>query len=104
MLSAHLDQRARRIGRQIAGKALAEFTQHIVDDGAAFGGAGRGVDLIERRQAQHVLGVDRVRVAQPVFDFGNREAPGRAARGGFGVGRGSAFTCSGRSRLRAQAR
>ena len=81
MLSAHLDERARRIGRQIAGKALAEFAQHIVDDSAAFGGTRRGVNLVERRQAQHVLGVDRVRVAQPVLDFGNREALGpRCAR------------------------
>ena len=46
---------------------------------------------IERQQAQNVLGVDRVGIAQPVLDLGHRQPVGRAASGGFGSGRGAGF-------------
>ena len=76
MLSSHLDEFSRRIGRQIVGKALAEFAEHGMDEIAALCSARRGVDLVEGRQTQDVLGVNRIGIAQPVFDLGHRQALG----------------------------
>ena len=63
-------------------KRLREIADRGVDDGAALGRAGREIDRIERRQPQDVFGVDRIRIAQPVFDVGDRKAlrPRRARR------------------------
>ncbi len=61
------------IGRQFVGEALGEFADGGVDDGAALGGARLGIDRIERPQAQNVLGVDRIGVAQPMLDLGDRK-------------------------------
>ena len=55
-------------------KRCGEFADGGVDDVAALGRARRRVDLIERRQAQDALGVDRIRIAQPVLDVGHRQA------------------------------
>ena len=44
-----------------------------VDHGAAVARAGRRVDGVERPQLENVLGVDRVGIAQPVLDLGDRE-------------------------------
>ena len=41
---------------------------------------GRRVDVVERRKLEHVLGVDRVRVAQPVLDLGDAELARAAPR------------------------
>ena len=51
-----------------------------MDDGAAVARAGRGVDGIERRQAENIFGVDGVGIAQPVFDGSDRQ-PQRACLG-----------------------
>ncbi len=52
-----------------------------MDDGAAVARAGRGIDRIERLQAQNVAGVDRVGIAQPVLDGSDRQLAGpRGAR------------------------
>ena len=57
-----------------AGNVLSNSPMRVVDDGAAVGGARRRVDLVERRQLEHVLGVDRVGIAQQVLDLGDAEA------------------------------
>ncbi len=82
MRLAERDELAHRIGRELLGVALGEIADGGVDDGAALGGAGRGIDRIERPQAQNVLGVDRIGIAQPMFDLGDRKAfrPRRARR------------------------
>ncbi len=74
MRLAQRDKLVRRIGREILGVELGEIADGGVDDGAALGGAGRGIDRIERSHAQNVLGVDRIGIAQPMFDLGDRKA------------------------------
>ena len=71
-----------RVGRQAVGETLGEIADGGVDDGAAVGGAGRGVDRVERLQSENMLGVDGVGIAQPVLDLGDRKArrPRRARR------------------------
>ena len=82
MRPSQFDERACRIVRQLFGEALREFADGGVDEGAALGGAGFRADRIERGEPQDVLGVDRIRVAQPVLDLGHRKArrPCRARR------------------------
>ena len=86
---AERDEFAHRLGRQAFGIELGEIADGGVDDGAALGRAGRGVHHVERPQAQNVLGVDRIRIAQPMLDFGDREAlrPRRPRRRGRGLRR-----------------
>ncbi len=81
MLGADLDERAGRIGGQARCKGLGEIAERGVDDDAAIGRARRQVDGIELAQLEDVLGVDRIRVAQPVLDVGDGErARPRGAR------------------------
>ena len=105
MRFAERDQFARRVGGQASSaKSLRKVADGGVNDGAALGGARLGVDRIERAQAQNVLRVDRIGIAQPILDLGHRKALGRAARGGVGAGCDAGVTRSGRSSSRAQAR
>ena len=71
MLLAKRDELARDVGRQGVRKLLREFADRFVDKSAAVGGAGRRIDGLEREKPQHMLGVDRVRIAQPVLDVGD---------------------------------
>ena len=95
MLFAELEQFLERVGRRPGGEHLGVVADGAVDDGAAVARAGRRVDRIERHQAQNVFGVDRVGIAQPVLDGGDRQACGRASTFGVGAGRSAGFTCAG---------
>ncbi len=64
---------ARRIVRQLARKAADEFGERVVDADAEIGAAGIGVELVQRLQLQDVAGVDRVGVAEPGLDLGDRQ-------------------------------
>jgi hypothetical protein len=74
MRPSQFDERARRIVRRLLRKGLREFADSIVNESAALGGAGFRADRIERGEPQDVLGVDRIRIAQPVLDLGDRKA------------------------------
>ena len=56
-----------------------EAVENFVNDGALVGGAGVGVDIVERPQAEDMAGINGVRIAQPGFDLGD----GEAARAGI---------------------
>ena len=73
MLGADLDERRGRIGGQRGRECLGEVAQRGVNDDAAIGRAGRQIDGIELAQLEDVLGVDRIGIAQPVLDVGDRE-------------------------------
>jgi len=81
------NQRADRISRESFGIGLREFGDGDVNDAAALGGARFGIDRIERTQAQHVFGVNRIGIAQPVLDLSDGEAfwSRRARRGRRGL-------------------
>ena len=74
---------------------LCEFTDRFVDEGAAVGGARRGVNGFEREQPQDMLGVDRVRIAQPVFDVRDAQLGRPGFRRGTGCGRATGDTLAG---------
>ena len=73
MPGADLDQRGGGIGRQRGGKGLGELAQRAVDDDAAVSRARGQVDGVELAQFENMLGIDRVGIAQPVFDLGDRQ-------------------------------
>ncbi len=53
--------------------ATEEFLENLVHRYAEFGAAGVGVEFVERLQTEDVAGVDRVGIAQPGLDLGDRE-------------------------------
>ncbi len=69
------------------GKGFGELAERIVDRRAAVGGRERHVDGIERVEPQDVFCVDRVGIAQPVLDRGDRhfQRPRRARRPRLGL-------------------
>ena len=71
MFAAERQQFADWIGGQALAEGLREFADGGVDESTARRGAGFGIDWIERSQAQDMLGVDRIGIAQPVLDFRN---------------------------------
>ena len=73
---------ARGIVGKAVGKSLRELAERIVDRRAAIGGRQRHVDGIERVELQDIFGVDRIGIAQPVLDRGDRQfqRPRRARR------------------------
>ena len=89
-LLAELDECGERVLRRRGCKFFRIVADGVVDDGAAVARAGRGVDFVERLKAQDIAGVDRVGIAQPVLDRGDREP--RRPR------------CNGRRRRRPQGR
>ena len=86
MLAADVDERGGRIGGERRCEVFGEIAQRGMDDDAAIGRARRQIDGIELAQLEDVLGVDRIRIAQPVLDVGHRE-PGRP-RGARGLWHG----------------
>ena len=68
-------------GRAV-GKGLGELAERIVDRRAAIGRRQRHVDGIERIEPQDIFRIDRVGIAQPVLDRGDRQfqRPRRARR------------------------
>src|SRR5579863_5076636 len=54
-------------------KVLDEFGERLVDGDAEIGAVGLGVERVERPQPQDMLGVDRIGIAPPRFDVGNRQ-------------------------------
>ena len=86
MPRADLDQRPGGIGGQRGREGLGEFAERAVDHDAAVGRARRQVDGVELAQLEDMLGVDRVGIAQPALDVGDRErgrprGPRRLRRG-----------------------
>ena len=84
---ADRNQCRRRIVRHAFANARVNSPIARVDDRAAVARARRRIDRIERREPQNVLGVDRVWIAQPMFDLGHRSAVS-AARRPAGIGAG----------------
>ena len=82
MLAADLAQFARGMLGQSGAERLREIAERIVDRRSPVGGRQRHVDGFERRQAQDVLRIDRVGIAQPILDRGDRQLqrPCRARR------------------------
>ena len=76
MFLAEDNKLARDIRRQGIGERLCEFADRFMNEGATVGGAGRRVDRFEREQPQHMFGVDRVGITQPVFDVGDAQLRG----------------------------
>ena len=72
-LFADAAQHVHDVGGQVVGVGLREFAERFVDRRAAIGGRQRHVDGIERIEPQDVAGIDRVGIAQPVLDRGDRK-------------------------------
>ena len=73
MLLAELRSARRRVVGQLVLELFGEVADRVVDHGAAVARAGRRVDRVERLAAENVPGVDRVGIAQPSLDLGDRE-------------------------------
>ena len=58
---------------QLARKSADEFGERRVDADAEIGAAGIGVELVERLQFEDMAGIDRVGVAEPGLDLGDRQ-------------------------------
>ena len=67
-------QHRERVPRQLIGMGAHEALDGGVDHAAALGGAGIGVDGIERDEPQNVAGIDGVGIAHQGLDLGHREA------------------------------
>ena len=74
MFFAELEQFLHRIGRCRCGELLGVVADGAMDDGAAVARAGRRVDRVERLQAENMARVNRIGIAQPVLDGGDRQA------------------------------
>ena len=48
-----------------------EFVQRVVDEAAAVGGAGVGLQRIQRAKIQDLTGIDRIGLAHPQLDPGD---------------------------------
>src|SRR6185437_6826366 len=66
-------------------KFLQELVQRRMDEEAAIGRAGIGIDRVERLEIEDMLCVDRVGITQPRLDLGNRKTarPGLERRPWF---------------------
>ena len=60
-------------GRQRVRKLLQEIVERRMDEGAALRQAGIGIERIERAQPQNVPRIDRIGIADPGLDRGDRE-------------------------------
>ena len=97
------------IGGQSARIAADEFVERLVDRDAELGPAGIGIELVERLEPEDVAGVDRIGVAQPGLDLGDRqlarargERRARRGRRQRPVVRGWSISSAGRRRSRAR--
>src|SRR5205807_632002 len=62
------------VDRQIPWVALDEFGERIMHGDAELRPAGIGVELVERPETEDVAGIDRIGIAYPGLDLGDRKS------------------------------
>ena len=73
MAAPDRDQLGYRIGRQLARKATHKFGKGLMDADAEIRSTGIGVQFVQGCQTQDMAGIDRVGIAEPGLDLGDRQ-------------------------------